>query len=875
MILGDVRRAYDIQHKGQKVELRAINQDNRAVTGIFDDPTKLFQWIEKLDKDPVTKAVWWNVNALGCIPANNDLKSLRGAVKKQDIAYRTHLPIDCDVNRGENKDHPSSDDELAEADRMCNNIFFFIRSVARFDVEMIVMSGNGMHLYIRLDEWANNRESEAVLDAFLEYVAEIHDPHFPRVKIDLSTADAPQVMKVPGSRSRKGIEIEGRPHRDSKILYENADARPVTLTEMKAFLDAHDVPYTPNTSISIESDNIHPDFDLEDFLAHLADATGAEVLRSEDRADGATYHLLSMCPMADRRHRGTSKKTAIVTGGKYGLGFKCFSASRDGESDGCNKKTIGDLLRKLVELGRPYKGKIFVDQELDGSKWGGIIMGDEVDEVETSIAEGLTMNTGVFLNQDNHHEFEVTGNINLTDLGNSKRLLKAFGHDLLYCGKQRAWYLWDGTRWIKTEDVSVHQFAKATVQMMDCDSEDEERQKAFARHKMVSEGKARIEAMVSLARGDVPVLPRQFDGDKMLLNVANGTLDLRDGAFHGHARTDKITKISRVMYDPTASCPRWEQFMSEIMDENQAMVEYLQRAVGYSLTGDTTEQCLFVLIGAGGDGKSTFLNMLKYIAGDYSETAAFNSFTAKKNNGTTEDIAKLWGARVVTAIESDAGERLSVSLIKTVTGCEEITARFLYEGSFSFTPEFKLWMATNHVPKIIETDDGIWRRVKHIHFPVQFLDGRRDKHLGEKLKAEASGILNWALDGLRAWREGGLQEPARVTESTLEYRAGMDVIGHFIEDRCSIDPTRMVGKRPLYEAYKSWAKDAGEFLLGDRDFRNDLLKRGFVERRTKSSRMWVGIGLFAEQPSIDEDSNGEAMQGEAPSPKQDSRERVN
>jgi P4 family phage/plasmid primase-like protien len=327
------------------------------------------------------------------------------------------------------------------------------------------------------------------------------------------------------------------------------------------------------------------------------------------------------------------------------------------------------------------------------------------------------------------------------------------------------------------------------------------------------------------------------------------------------APEDLITKLAPVEFDPNATCPIWEKFLAEVTGGGMELQEYLQRAVGYSLTGQTNEQVLFLLYGTGANGKSTFLETLRYVFGDYAQTADFSTFTASKGNGPRNDIARLRGARFVTANEGEHGARMAESLIKQVTGTDTISARFLYSESFEFTPQFKLWLATNHKPLITGTEGGIWRRINLVPFTVQIPEKHRDRNLLAKLKAEANGILLWAYNGFCEYQKQGLNPPQVVTQATSQYRTEQDAIASFLAENCVLLPTIKSKARELYSTYKKWAEESGEQIMSERNFKKALTERGYAQQRTERGLFWNGIGI------IDQDQ-GEPLMQEAGEPLQ-------
>ncbi len=288
----------------------------------------------------------------------------------------------------------------------------------------------------------------------------------------------------------------------------------------------------------------------------------------------------------------------------------------------------------------------------------------------------------------------------------------------------------------------------------------------------------------------------------------------------------------------------WEKFVLEITGENLELFRFLQKATGYSLIGSTRDQCFFLLYGTGSNGKSTYIKTISTMLGDYAGATPMESLLIKRGDAIRNDVARLAGLRFVSAVETEGGRRLAESLVKQLTGGDKMTARFLHHEFFEFDPAFKLWLAVNHKPKIVGTDNAIWRRVRLIPFEVTISDAEKDPDLAEKLKAELPGILNWALEGLQRWRREGLKEPDAVKAATRAYRSEMDVIGNFLEDCCDTDAEAEVNKAALYKAYAEWAHEAGERTVSKNDFGTAML-----EARVHRNAQQTGAVLGRSDPA--------------------------
>jgi putative DNA primase/helicase len=304
--------------------------------------------------------------------------------------------------------------------------------------------------------------------------------------------------------------------------------------------------------------------------------------------------------------------------------------------------------------------------------------------------------------------------------------------------------------------------------------------------------------------------------------------------------------VSSIAYDESATCPLWISFLQKVTQDNGDLIKFLQKAVGYSLTGSIREQCFFLLHGTGENGKSTFIKTVGSLLSEYASATRIETLMVKRGDSIPNDIARLAGLRFVSALESEGGKRLAESLVKQLTGGDTVVARFLHREFFEFEPTFKLWLGVNHKPKIVGTDWAIWRRVKMIPFETKITDDEKDLDFGEKLKGELRGILRWAMDGCALWLKDGLKAPEAVKSATQNYRNEMDAIGNFINECCDLDPDVEASKSELYKAYMEWAKGGGEWILSKNEFGTRMLERGFEEKRKNKKRFWAGITVESD-----------------------------
>jgi putative DNA primase/helicase len=455
------------------------------------------------------------------------------------------------------------------------------------------------------------------------------------------------------------------------------------------------------------------------------------------------------------------------------------------------------------------------------------------------------------------------GGFSYDDLGNARRLVAEHGQDLRYCHLSKKWYHWTGNYWEVDYCGEVERRAKQTIASIyreAAEAGDHKESARIAKFAMQSSQVNRIMAMVRLAQSEpgIQVKPKDMNANAWLVNVQNGTIDLKTGELRPPRREDLITSMAPVDYNPDAPCDLWEEFLYQIMDYEQRpdtavrMTAFLQQALGYSLTGDCREECLFILWGGGANGKSTLVNTISEILGDYSRNTPVESLLSRPKGGEIPtDIARLDGPRFVTTSEVDRGRRLAESLVKALTGRDTITARYLYGEFFDFIPQFKLWLSTNNKPIIKGADDAIWRRIMFVRFPVHIPKEQRDGELKSKLLSEGSGILSWLVRGCLDWQRHGFEVPPEVTADIAEYRSEMDVLADWIEDRCLVQPTHTATASELYESYTEWAEETGlkdKEVLKQRTFGSCLAERGFIrDKGAKGQRLWRGVGLRAPE----------------------------
>lgn len=440
-----------------------------------------------------------------------------------------------------------------------------------------------------------------------------------------------------------------------------------------------------------------------------------------------------------------------------------------------------------------------------------------------------------------------------TQIGNGRYFADRHGSRVRYVHQWNTWLVWDGVRWARDDMARLMMLAKETVAAMlqeAAELPEEDARKRAAAWALKSHEDHQLAAMLHLAQSEpgITAAPDLFDQQPYLFNVANGTIDLRSGTIRPHDPGDYLTQCSPIAFDPAATAPRWEQFLHEIFPDRPAMVGFLRQYFGYCLTGDTAEQLFVLPWGSGANGKSRYLEAVRHVLGEYARHMPFDTLAPRRGEGgPRNDIWRLHGARLVTAIETGAGRRFDEALLKSLTGGDTVTARPLYGEHVEFRPTFKLAIATNHRPTV-SADPAVWRRLALVPFTVTITAEQRDPDLGTKLELEASGILNWLISGCIEWQQHGLQIPTEVTAATEAYRQAEDTLGDWLAECCDTSNPRATERsKGLFQSYCAWADRTGEEVLSQDRFGRELTSRGFGKARTSGFRQGIRLASLPEQ----------------------------
>jgi putative DNA primase/helicase len=447
--------------------------------------------------------------------------------------------------------------------------------------------------------------------------------------------------------------------------------------------------------------------------------------------------------------------------------------------------------------------------------------------------------------------------LRFTDMGNAMRFVAAARGTFRYVHAWRSWMHYDGRCWVRDGAKATHELAAQVAKDLFglvATATSLEDQKKISDHALKSQRRDRVEAMVALAASALPDLkadPTHFDRSPDLLNVMNGTLDLRTGELRPHRADDLITKLIPVAYDADATAPTWERFLLDVLPDAETRT-FIQRAVGYSATGHVREHALIFLYGRGRNGKGTFTRAVASVLGDYVDVAPPGLLLASQNERHPTDIIDLMGKRLVSAAETGERSQWNEERVKWLTGGDALKGRGMRENwGASFHPTHKLWIESNHKPGVHGVDEGIWSRMKLVPFRQQWREANdfsperahlpvQDLALGDKLHAERPGILAWLVRGAVEWYAHGLGTPPEVREATAAYRRDEDLLGDFL----AAEDVRGLLLKDVHERYVGFAIANDEVPLSLTKLRAELKRRGFSFKRT--NRGWLLLGAACD-----------------------------
>lgn len=775
----------------REVRIPKYNQWGHTASGYFDSPEKLAQAAVKYDgKTNIYLTLNPTDPALLARSVNRIRPKAENTTSDADILVRRFLFIDIDSVRPAGIS--ATEQELAAAKVLLETL---TRDLAErgWPDPVTCMSGNGHYALYGLD-LANTPETADLVGRVLKALAQSYDT--PHATIDTTVSNASRILGLVGTMKIKGDATANRPHRRSELLFVPDELRPVPEALLRQLAQTFS-PASPPTRHRSTQD-ARPLIDL------LTEA-GIDYREQPPDANGITWYHLKRCPFhADGRNYECGVGQKLPDGPYAG---HCF------HPEGADKGWQ-EFKQALRLESRPSPSRV----------------GDASPEPD----------------DENHTSFART------DAGNAEFFADMFKDRLRYDHRRKSWLIWNGHRWRYDTDGAVYRQAIEAARARYhraaeiTDLRDRQHEAQFS---IATENNNRTAAMLRVASCLPPLAETGecWDQDPWIMGVENGVLDLRDGTLRPGRPADNVTLASGVPYLPQAPCPRWLAFLDEIFVGDRDLIGFLHRVVGYSLTGITSEQCLFMLYGTGANGKSLFLAMLRALLGSYAYNAPFSTFELAKRSDITNDLASLAGKRLVTASETNEGARLNEARAKAITGCDPLTARFLYGENFTFRPVAKFFLAVNHLPVVTDDSYGFWRRVRIVPFKRQFTYDA-DPKLEDKLTAELPGILAWAISGCLEWQKRGLKPPAAVLSATADYKEKSDVLGEFLADCLLLEESRSIGAAEAYAAYQTWARAQG---MGDREILTATafgikMRDRFAGKKGKTGKRYLGVGLAGD-----------------------------
>jgi len=704
---------------------------------------------------------------------------------------------------------------------------------------------------------------------------------FPPFADDVFTVDTPSgglhVPFVQDERTRKlgnrNVVIKDVENRDFKILEFKSHNAPwcgpwqlradggyykphngkaplaVLSDEQIAWIDANAKSKPKEPSIKKPFKGFHPTHDQEVFLEHF-DTTEHD----HGTLDGAYVVVPESCPKCGKEAKDTTIPGAVSK-------FFFNESYWDYYCNACGAKRA-DLEEEYGE----HEFMVFEDEddELVLAKFGAV----DADECTPCIHSGESPHTHTRVEdypemytsptseaqapQQLPDFYPVEWSEQKSDKGNAELLARYFGYDILFvpeAGNKGGYYVWTGTHWEHDKgNAAMYRMAKQITGILlvhaskQATTDEQEKWASYA----ISCGNAgNLKNMIELVRTHVRTVHKnQFNEQRMLFNLKEGTVDLTMGNIRPHDRDDLLTKCQNISWNPAAECKRWLQFLDEIFDGNQEIIDFVQRAIGYTITGMTVEELMFIGYGIGRNGKGKFVDTIIALLGDYARPAKFDMFCAKKGDeGKAHDVAELFGARFVPASEGEQSKRLAEAKLKNMVSGDPVEGEKKYQDSFTYYPEYKIWLFSNYKPRIVGQDEGIWDKVVFIPFKRYFKPEERDKKLLLKLKAELPGILQWAIRGCLAWQAQGLNIPECLKQATKAYRDEQNVLGHFVEDELIEHDKLKAPCGQMYEHYKCWAESNGEYQMTATEFKERMEQRYGEPKRSSAGKFWMSVGI--------------------------------
>lgn len=778
----------------REIRILDIGRKNGKAAGYFDDPLLAAE-----------AAATWDARGNVYVTLNAVDPALLARAKNRIIEWPKHATSDLDIVRRHwlfldiDSDRPSgisaTEEEIAATKVLLDRVTFSLTESGWPD-PVTCMSGNGCHALYRVD-LPNTPESLTLVQGVLTSLHRRFSSDV--VTIDTAVINASRIIGLVGTTKMKGDATEERPHRRSQVLSVPGTLLVVEEGKLRALADQFSTPASPPQSHGgVRAGKTEP---LKDIL----DRQSRDYREQPADANGVTWYHVRRCPFHDDGRDYECGVGQKLPDGAYA--GHCFHPEGAGKGWQEWKRALG------LAVGRDHHNRAMVTTQNED------------------------VSTPVFPR---------------TDAGNGELFAHLNREQVRHDHRRHHWLIWDGHHWREDADGEIRRLAieAARHRYRQAESIPDLTERQFeSKFAVQSENRQRLDAMLGEAKCLPPLAAdgEHWDQDPWLLGVGNGVLDLRTGILRPGCPEDDITCFCEVPYDPTAECPRWLTFLAEVFEEDADLIDFVWRVVGYALTGITYEQCLFLCYGRGANGKSIFLALLRALLGRYAYNAPFSTFELRARSEISNDVAALAGRRLVTAAETNDSTRLNEARVKALTGCDPMTARFMYGENFTFRPVAKFFLAANHLPIVADDSYGFWRRVRLLPFLRQFTTDA-DSGLEGKLLRELPGILAWAVRGCLEWQARDLTPPTSVIAATEDYREKSDLLAEFMAEYFVLDEERSLGATEAYASYRAWAQTQG---MTEREtlslslFGRKMGER-FSHKKTKKGKLYLGVGLVGE-----------------------------
>jgi len=818
-----------LKKPGETIEIRCIEKGGAIHSGYYRDIDRLLHDLEATDARGDIGGCYLVINEID--PALYARRADRMAklgpkestTADEVVVRRRWIPFDIDPKVAGKKiaGISATDEEHDRAIAKAWEIREWLMADLGFPDMIVTDSGNGAYVVLPID-LENTPETLELVDRCFSTLEAFKGDDY--TEIDRTSKNAARISKLVGTVARKGDNTAERPHRRSRLLHKPTTIEPVPREKLERLANMIPKPEpAPQRPIHQGGGKI----DLEEKLA----AWGIGWKEKKNTTAGMLY-VLDECPFS------TAHKT-----GAYAIQMNSGAVKV-----ACQHDTCGATDNRWAELRERYEGKR--PEKPKPQK-------DEEKTLVAKLPQGfISAPIEIKEPQDGPQSKHYT------DLGNGSRFVSYYRDAARYCTAMDKWFLWDETRWRQDDTGRIFLMGKDVVRFMYAlvsEIKDDDDRKDAAKLVIKCESTGRIKSMIEQSAPELAIRPDDLDAQPLLFNVENGTINLAAPVtFREHRREDMISQMANVEYDAGAACPTWVHHIDTIFQNEAGIIAAFKRLCGYALLGDNPAELMIFLYGPGGaNGKSKTMEVLAAIWGDYAKNADPETFMVKRGGTVRTDVARLAKARLVTSSEGDKRGKLAESLVKRWAGRDMITARFLFQEEFEFRATSKVWLATNHLPKVENQDEGIWRKIAVVPFEYSIPEADRDPAIAEKLLAERAGILNWCIDGLRDYYTlGGLAIPAKMQTAKKTYKESQDTLKRFLEDETEEKKDARASRDDLYHTYEEYMGD--DKGLSRRDFFAAIRALGYDDTKSNGVRYVSGIRLLRQ---LDIESASEGHKG--------------